>query len=263
VTNLASTDLTGSSLQFYWIDAGNSRSITYTYVMTNLSSASATVTFNVDGPSGLTVTTPYLAAVRIMPTNLLELGDKDPNDPSNYGIVIQASATHYPSSQGRFRWVQLIIQDRLGYRDTGGPHSCVPNGFVTAPGVPELDVAYPYSPDGDMNSSSYTDDSPKAGLSDMQGEVARDFRARMYLMWISTLTNAIPVPLGYVNWQFAGDAINTLSLAQGENGTTWILPYYPKSADSFVASQTSTSFPLWQTAISASETLGARDTCLP
>ena len=40
---------------FYWVDSGNSRQISFSYTLTNGSSNSASVSFNVDGPTGLNV----------------------------------------------------------------------------------------------------------------------------------------------------------------------------------------------------------------
>ena len=49
---------TGSSFTFYWLDAGNNRQITYAYIATNGQRNSATATFNVDAPAGVTVGPP-------------------------------------------------------------------------------------------------------------------------------------------------------------------------------------------------------------
>ena len=51
-----------------------------------------------------------------------------------------------------------------------------------------------------------------------EGFAALYFSVQMYLMWNSGLTNAIPVPLGYVSWGFSGGATlsnGSWSIAQG------------------------------------------------
>jgi hypothetical protein len=56
----------------------------------------------------------------------------------------------------------------------------------------------------------------------------------MYLMWRPGLTNDIYVPLGYVTWQFFGDA--------SQSGTWTVQSDSTRSANAFVQSS---SYPTW------------------
>lgn len=87
------------------------------------------------------------------------------------------------------------------------------------------------------------DDSPEISLdSSSFSKQTMSFGATMYLMWDPTLTNSIPVPLGYVTWQAYGDA--TFS-----NSNWTVQSDSSKSAGSF---QASTSGPSWTSVLKAS-----------
>ena len=112
--------------------------------------------------------------------------------------------------------------------------------------MPVLDAepgvsSYPY--DAPYTNLLTTSDSPRISLGSDEGELQRDFAAKMYLMWDpvvrrlcspatpQSVTNctAIPVPLGYVSWQFDGAVVNSRLVQTGANsdgsanGTSWIV----------------------------------------
>jgi hypothetical protein len=89
VLDLMSSDLTGSSLAFYWVDAATGRSITYTYVMSNGKAASAYATFNVDGPTSPSVDAPTGVPSIFTSSSQLYLGFDEASD--NNGINVTAS----------------------------------------------------------------------------------------------------------------------------------------------------------------------------
>jgi hypothetical protein len=63
----------------------------------------------------------------------------------------------------------------------------------------------------------------------------------------STCTGSIPVPLGYVNWGFCGDAINTVP-SQNANNQQWILSCGGPSPAT-PAVQSSSSYPTWTSTV--------------
>lgn len=161
------------------------------------------------------------------------------------GITFQVEAQAPTQNGGAFLWVQLI-----------GPRT---QKYLTNPATPDavtifsLDNWYPYvTAPGVPNT---TNDSPGTVLAATYqgapipiGEGADSFKTRMYLMWdpalpagcapasttqgqnrtvtspSGTCTGSIPVPLGYVDWGFQGDAINTL-VNQTRTNTTWLLNF--------------------------------------
>ena len=258
------TNFTQSSNTFYWTNAGNSRSVTYSYAMSNgQSSPVATAKFNVSGASGSFTATP--GTVDVWASNIafggkfqypgLELG----NATSSNGIdfAITATAPTGGGANAAFQWVQLINSSTVQkYRTTPSTPNVVPGAG--------LDNWYPYV--SDSGNSPATNDSPGMQLTTTGttafGEAAETFGATMYLMWdpalpsgctpASTLLSggaivskastckSIPVPIAHVSWGFNGDAINTLE--NQANQTTWILSCGAPTPASPV---TSDSYPTW------------------
>lgn len=73
----------------------------------------------------------------------------------------------------------------------------------------------------------------------------------MYLMWNSGLENSIPVPLANVAWNWAGDAINTLTLQGNAPNTTFTLGCGPPAAANpchvtLPAADANQGYPVWQ-----------------
>lgn len=214
------------------------QTLTFAYQLSNFQVGSASVTFQVSGPTAV--------AVAVNPQDLSNTINILPPSANNglptlglqvagaFGVQFQASAT-LPANQGTYIWVQLL--DNLdSYLRSAGPNT---GPFYDFTGKLELDSSYPYGflPDrtrlGGVYTSNVNDDtskdSPNINLLQRYGEVRRDFTATMYLMWNPTLPAAncnpndiipplsctsIPVPLGTLSWQWTGDAINTLQPQQ-------------------------------------------------
>jgi hypothetical protein len=267
-----------NNLTFYWVDSGNSRTITYNYSLNNGASATASATFNVAGPSGTIVSTIIGAAnvERIsFPNGYLFIGGPT-GTPSlalygvtlsgantKVGITFSATGTSFPpGNPGAYSWVQLVNKDSVQSLQSGGlqQQALVPSvvGSLDA-GNP---AQYPYQDvtmtNGVANDTAY--DAPYALVfPGALGEIARSFSASMYLLWTPTNQNSactgnactIPVPLGTIaNWGFSGDMINTLNTVQGRNTTTWILncgpqPSTPAFQQSIPSSDPNQSYPVW------------------
>jgi hypothetical protein len=242
-----------SSLTFYWLDSGGGApAVTYTYSASNGTGNTATVTFNnVGGPSGVSVSAQVGQAI-VLPHDkegnaaptLWFTGVQAPQSlGSNVGALYQASGTPPTGNTGAYQWVQLVSKDLIYQDDINASGACP--GGVQSNGNPPLDTSYPYSPTTSSSNPTIPNDmaadSPTYVVDSAWGEVARSFRATMYLMWVppaltGTYTcpsgNActIPVPLGTISatptgWIWMGDTINTLSSVQGVNQTTWIMNF--------------------------------------
>jgi hypothetical protein len=235
-----------NTVTFYWVTQGNSQQITYTWSFNNGTSISASVAFNVTGPTGvqvavtegnqqvLSILTDASGHQTIGPggvATLKQFGVPVGVATGTVGIKFAASAQSPSGLAGSYSWVQLVNRDVITVRAASGTQTCA--GIA---GLPELDNSYPYgTPNGSLfeNQVQYdiATDAPGIGLNDTngaaRGEAARAFSAVMYLMWTpppaAYCTNGssctIPVPLGYVNWTTSGDAINTL--VSQSNYTTW------------------------------------------
>jgi hypothetical protein len=239
---------------FYWLDPGNSRTLTYTYWLKNGDSNSATVTFNVAAAPTVNVNIPTtsitISTVQDCNANALQILIFATNVNGTYpapgqtclsnlsgtpGITFTGSvANPSPSGlAGTFLWVQLLPSITSTQNDNInilGTSPASTGRIVTTAG---LDKQYPAS------AGLSSQDSPAGPISNDQ-ELNRIFTATMYLLWDPTLSAAgqstcraaappnsastcasIPVPIGYVSWGFAADVIQTLK-NQVSTGTTWI-----------------------------------------
>jgi hypothetical protein len=220
------TNFTQDSTTFYWVTSGNSLNVTFTLNLSNSTKATATTTFNVAGPTAPNMQT-TLGTINIS-NNTLVFGGSG----SNIGIKFTPSATA-PSGYSN-TWVYVQVIDSLTISLTGNPgHRCTGSG---------LDNAYPY-PHPPVT-STYTDDNPAIGLNTAYTEETDNMAAHMWVMWSSGLSNSVPVPLGYVSWQWFGDATYS--------GGAWVVqPSSSRSANSF---QASSSYPTWTTYYPAGST---------
>jgi hypothetical protein len=213
---------------FYWVDTGGNGStftFTYEYALNgSVVRGSASLPFGISAPTGVYVGTDT-SGVQIWAGSPpeMQLGGNFAQ-----GISFNGSGTPPPGNAGTFTWIQLLSSDRFPRIDSGGRWLCVPPAFDLDPPTPPpsiLDNEVPYGPSG-----LQTSDSPSIGLVSDRGEQARSLSATMYLMWTpvadtrctSGAACTIPVPQGYVNWSFCGDAVNTLATQQS-NDTTWTL----------------------------------------
>jgi len=132
---------TSGALSFYWVDSGTSRTLGYSYTLSNGQSAVANATFNVDGPTGVSVAITQ-STVNIFPPptarcstcSIMALENL-----SQPGIQFVASATHLPNPAGKYQWVQLLktINDQY-VTYLGRPI------ITNITGGPKVDTAYPY-----------------------------------------------------------------------------------------------------------------------
>jgi hypothetical protein len=241
--------------------------------------------FNVAGPTGVSMTaTPGSPEVdtgvySTGPSPELSFGDSGDTSGLDLpaGITFSASVTP-PSAdeQGGLMSVQLVNQDSWFDLTNEGVS---PTQYKVSPSAaPVLDAQtgdrnYPYE-DTYLNTLS-TDDSPAIQLSSGEGELQRNFAATMYLMWdpllptgcipatskSATVTcTSIPVPLGFISWQFSGAATNAQQIQSNPNpngapnNTPWFvnncggcsspLTFVPSQS-----SQTADGYPVWSTSI--------------
>jgi len=214
------TTLNQTGLTTYFVYPGSAIPVTYQYCV-NIQGANpvlqcsiANATFNVTGPTGGSMSfTPYSPSVSI--ANLTACTDSSgviwnagpylvyaqdyvgPACPGQgfmgaFGISFNSPTGYQNSAGGSFFLVQLIGSD------------VVTGGCCTQPAG--LDTRYPYG-------SPPSNDNPGTYLPPTINSASRTFTANMFLMWQSSTTGSIAVPLGYQNWGFSGTA--TCSAACG------------------------------------------------
>lgn len=216
---LSAASTTTGTTTFYWVYTavgGQTPSVAFTYQLSNgNASSTTTVTFSVTGPSGGTMSsTPYSPGVSLAnltacstypggPWMAYAQGETGPACPGEatvtaYGITFNSPTGYSNASGGAFSLVQLISSDTVtGQSGSSGAG---------------LDSAFPYP--GPPSS-----DSPKIYLPSTSTAVTRTFNANMFLMWKSSTTGAIPVPLGYQTWGFSGTATCSASCGTASNWT--------------------------------------------
>jgi hypothetical protein len=191
---------------------------------------------------------------------LILLGVEMPNNLGTTGAMFRVTQADLPSgNSGQYSWVQLITTEKsLFYAGPGGPAAATGKLMVERVygSSPALDGFYPYPHTETLGTSDdMAHDNPAVDLTQTPnlGELARIFAAKMYLMWTpDELANctgdacAIPIPLGYVDWGFQGDTINTLdaSVPLARNTTTWML-YCTSETPAAPSFQTTTIHPQW------------------
>lgn len=226
LTPLSSTCSNSSTCTLYWVSAGTSLTASYHYTLANgQNSATVTGTFNVEGPSAISLTTPTISPVSIG-LSPLYMGMFVP--PDTPGIVFNATLQQPESVQGTIVFVQNLNEYNYQYTTSGG---CPLQSYG-----PGIDTGYPYD-ESPVGATTYsTNDSPRVPLYTNATEVTASFNATMFLMWQPSLpsTPVIPVPLGSITWQWSGDA--------EQNGGTWSFAQPPGSptASTFTPS---TSYP--------------------
>jgi hypothetical protein len=237
----AAYSLTGKSTTFYWYSTPNyakaSYQVTFTLHLSDGASPSATTTFSVAGtsaPSGNI--TPGSNA--IVSGDLLQYIGSGGLPGMTFHVYLNLPPSGY---SGIFTWDQIRTDSWVRTPATGSARTCTapsnPSGLSTG-----QDTSYPYAV-GDQ-----TQDSPYVSLYATDIETSRTFSATMYAMWDPHLPNSIPVPLGYIQWNFSGDATIT-------NAATnqWTLK--SSSAGSNKTFTPSSSYLQW------SGTLGAGEVC--
>jgi hypothetical protein len=262
------------TVSYYWVTPSNSITVTYRYCMVNFECNSASATFSVGGIDNLTVSAP-MNRVQIDPSTLrMGPGSKARSVP---GIYFNKSAAIPPGSgtKAAFQWVQIVTNDTTTLRCGVTSDSTLvckaaqtTYACVSRSGYPALDNYYPLPIVSDGNAVDIPSGPPLG--TNREFEQAASFDATTFLMWDpalnsdgtggctpavtdslsrisqpSTCTGSIPIPLGYVNWHYSGDALNTFDVTQGVSG--WNLV----SADPLVADTNgpsfhmSSSYPQW------------------
>lgn len=242
------TDFTVSPTTFYWVNAGGSGSakhtVTYSYIANNgASSPTATTAFSVSGPSAanVTVTTnpteiSLLTAYGTPNTPFVTFGALAGTVPNSIfcgpcGMNFTAAATLPPSNSGGYKWAQLVTGSVLKYTTGGTTKSC-------PPGPTGLDNDYPY------DTGNTTTDAPGTQLKLINSEETVIDKFKMYLLWNANLPNntSIDVPLGFVIWQWTGDATQTngvwsVDTANSSGG--------PTMTQAFTAANGAGAYPTW------------------
>lgn len=240
------TTLNNIDVRFYWIDAGPQRIVQFNYQLSNGTQGNAKTTFTVIGPTQTSVDISTGKILVFKDAEGLELGFGDYLDRSKVGIAFAASAALPSADNGTFLWVQIIKTDK--------DFLLYPHLFQACTSTPGLDTGFPYLT---LGSSNMANDSPYLLLPIDARIVAREFSARMYLMWDpdlpsgctpplapsgATNCSSIPVPIGYADWGFRAEAWND-RLTHQTTKYGWT-PYglLEPSTPFFVASQ---DFPEW------------------
>jgi hypothetical protein len=203
---------------FYWVTPGSPSTydVTYYYTQADGKPGFVEAKFEVDGPiaTDKNVTTapafPQTNPVNIY-SGTLEFATEGVF--AKNGITFDENAipaTH----NGYFFWTQLVSQHET--YDTNGKTFTLASEQTLG-----LDNAFPFSPACYNNRAV---DSPGMKLLPSWSEYHQENFFTMYLMWIptdslgATLTNAIPVPLGFVPWYVQADVLQ-------KNGV-WV-PQFP------------------------------------
>jgi len=234
----------GGSPVIYWVYAGQSLVVQYSYCMNNNQcSQQVSATFNVTGPSGGTMVSTPISSPQMHINTLSDAGTSAPylvygnlsgslTAPTCNPCGISFLATGYTNdSGGSYLFGQIINTDNIT-----GSYSC-----TTSSG---LDDQFPYG----NSSPKGTADSPPLRLDPTDTTLTRTFNATMYLFWQSSTTNSIPVPLGYQQWKFSGTATCSASCQSAANWAATTNSSGTGLVNAFVAStpaQPFSGYPTW------------------
>jgi hypothetical protein len=226
--------LNQQSTTFYWVFATSSQ-VTFTLNYGSNQTATAQATFNISAPAPATPTVSLptngnsyidtFAGCTGYPTQpFLVFGNISgpvPGCAGTYtgaaGISFSPPSTATPS--GQFFFVQLVTSDNVTY----------PN--LSCAATPGLDGAYPYQ----SKYAQTVNDAPFAPLP--YSSITRSFGATIYLMWQSSTSSSIPVPMGSVAWSFSSSSSQT-------NGV-WSTPSGGGTAGPFTVPSTTSGYPVW------------------
>jgi hypothetical protein len=273
VTPLKEDDLKKPNITFYWVYPNSSSPVsipvTYQYCAEILGadadgkcSLVANASFNLTGPGDAQMTTDaygYLNVDLIIdkPPCLPTSADEDPflyyANASGSDSPCPADVTGDPegikftqpdnSSDGSYSFVQLVTSGRISFASGSSK-----GAWVTIPG---LDGQYPYPPN--EPDDLFVSDSPDTPLVDpaaVYSKVSRTFSANMFLMWTSSKTGSIPVPIGSQKWRFSASTKNT-GYPTSETWTTPATVYAGTDGDPVDYVQTAPSslpygYPTWK-----------------
>lgn len=209
--------LNQQSATYYWAYAASSQNVTFTLNYNDSTghsqSANAQATFNVTGPTGGSM--PTTAYTQVTIANLSSgtgcsagpylvygnLTGSCNGSNGTAGMQFNTPAGYSNSSNGSFFPVQLISSDVI-------------SGSSSHTFTVGLDTKYPYGA-----GTLPTNDAPYVLLRSSYSSITRSFNATMFLMWQSSTSNSIPVPLGYQTWAFSGTANCSSSCGSASNWT--------------------------------------------
>ncbi len=222
VTPLASTDLQKPSLSFYWVYTGNGstqdENVALAGTLPNTAYQNVKTTFNVFEPTasingsveGSTLADDnYIIDLQENPPSThtwLHFGGsynpaRDTAGTYTPGIEFDASWTLPPAQFGDdFTCVQVITENESDWWNNATGKSITAR---TNFGEDYVDTTYPYGWEFQSPTSASTSDSPGVDLTGWNN--ADDQQdSDMYLMFTPGGTNSIPVPVGEVEWSWAG-----------------------------------------------------------
>lgn len=220
---IAKTITDQKDISFHWVYPGNKLHVKYHYCVTipgvgEPCSPDATATFDVQGVESPSISIDnelvpninYLTGCKmgngeVIPSgqNLVygDLGGSVPQPVGFCGVATGIAGIRFfphgtPPGAGNFFFVQTINSDVINKSGAAGVTACSDTS------TSGLDKQYPYQ----LTVNKDVADAPETLLQTPYTSVSRDFRATMYLFWQSTITGAIPVPLGYIKWTFQATA---------------------------------------------------------
>ncbi len=210
--------LTTPSLTFYSISPQDGVSVTYKYCV-NIAGAEsslqcslpANAVFDVTGPKSVNLYTCQGQALGCsangsLPPVEINLGPM--LEFSGPGILngMMFTASDDPASPiGTFSYVQLLNYYNAVYTYNQDVYTAPPCTANSGSGG-VLDNYYPYP----LFQPGSAIDNPDVPLFLDDTEVTASFQADMFLLWTSSISGSIPVPLGYIEWGWYGDAVQNL-----------------------------------------------------
>ncbi len=214
---LTSDQLSQQTVTSYFVAAANSQQVTFTlnYVdnQSHNQTASATATFNIAGPTSVTVSTTRGQWEIDTPTSgpILSFGFPI----GTPGITFNGKATSPSGDTGTYEWAQLVTTNTKTKISGSTTTTC-----STGTG---LDNQFPT-----FTTLSFSD-SPSTSLSSTYNQITWSLGFTTYFLWRPGLANDIPIPLGYVTWTAYGDAALSGSTWSAQSDST-------SSANAFQAS---------------------------
>lgn len=190
VTSL--TNLTATSVDFYWVDGADGRTVTFSFKVSG-KSFNAGATFNVKRPTTQITSTTGAVSINTAFGNL----EMSFGTPTARGIVFSGEVSIPQGFSGDTQWVQVVTISKT---------RTLTDGTVQTASGSGLDTYYPYPGN---------DDSPGVDLTSSYTQRTVNDGYQTYLMFKPSIANSIWVPLRVLSWSWSGTA--TLS------GGTWNL----------------------------------------
>jgi hypothetical protein len=228
VTALGTNPVSGSSVDFYWVDGSEGRQVQFS-VKVNGKTFTAIAIFNVKQPSAeITINTGAVQITSAWPSGYgMWLGI-----PTQVGISFSANVTIPSGFTGNVEWVQIWNKFRRVHASNGGWYRSSGAG---------LDSQYPYSQGNQAN------DSPGLPFGTNTGVIIDEsFQMSLLFQPTGLSVPTIWVPLKIINWGWTGNA--------SFDSSSWVLnsssnPSNPQAADT-------TTHPTWtQNALNIAYTL--------